>query len=30
MHALGDILIRHESGELEANIVAVISNYNDL
>ncbi len=30
MHALGDILIRHESGELEANILAVISNYNDL
>jgi formyltetrahydrofolate deformylase len=30
MHALGDILIRHESGELEANILAVISNYSDL
>ena len=30
MHALGDILIRHEAGELEANILAVISNYNDL
>ena len=27
MHALGDILIRHESGELEANILAVVSNY---
>ncbi|MEK6658317.1 MAG: formyltetrahydrofolate deformylase [Campylobacterota bacterium] len=30
MHALGDILIRHEAGELEANILAVISNYSDL
>ncbi len=30
MHALGDILIRHEAGELEANILAVISNYDDL
>jgi len=30
MHALGDILIRHESGELEANILAVISNYDNL
>ncbi|MBL4730927.1 MAG: formyltetrahydrofolate deformylase, partial [Sulfurimonas sp.] len=30
MHALGDILIRHEAGELEANILAVISNYNTL
>ncbi len=30
IHALGDILIRHEAGELEANIVAVISNYNNL
>ncbi|MBD3797077.1 MAG: ACT domain-containing protein, partial [Campylobacterales bacterium] len=27
LHALGDILIRHEAGELEANILAVISNY---
>ncbi len=27
MHALGDILIRHEEGELEANILGVISNY---
>lgn len=30
MHALGDILVRHEAGELEANILCVISNYNDL
>ena len=30
MHALGDILIRHEAGELEANILAVISNYEHL
>jgi len=30
LHALGDILIRHESGELEANILAVISNYDQL
>lgn len=30
MHALGDILIRHEAGELEANILAVISNYDNL
>ena len=30
IHALGDILIRHEAGELEANIVAVISNYDKL
>lgn len=30
MHALGDILIKHEAGELEANILCVISNYNDL
>ena len=30
MHALGDILIRHESGELEANILAVVSNYDSL
>jgi formyltetrahydrofolate deformylase len=30
MHALGDILIRHEAGELEANILTVISNYKDL
>jgi formyltetrahydrofolate deformylase len=30
MHALGDILIRHEAGELEANILAVVSNYDTL
>lgn len=30
MHALGDILIRHEAGELEANILGVISNYDEL
>jgi formyltetrahydrofolate deformylase len=30
MHALGDILILHKSGELEANILAVVSNYEDL
>ncbi|MDB2562894.1 formyltetrahydrofolate deformylase [Sulfurimonas sp.] len=30
MHALGDILIRHEAGELDANILAVISNYDAL
>lgn len=30
MHALGDILIRHEAGELEANILCVISNYDVL
>ncbi len=30
LHALGDILIRHEAGELEANILAVISNYDSL
>lgn len=30
LHALGDILIRHEAGELEANILAVVSNYDDL
>ncbi|SFV75799.1 Formyltetrahydrofolate deformylase [hydrothermal vent metagenome] len=30
MHALGDILIRHEAGELEANILGVISNYDIL
>ncbi|MDH4943874.1 formyltetrahydrofolate deformylase [Sulfurimonas sp. C5] len=27
LHALGDILVRHEAGELEANILGVISNY---
>ena len=30
MHALGDILIRHEAGELEANILGVVSNYAQL
>ena len=30
MHALGDILIRHEEGELDANILGVISNYDHL
>ena len=30
IHALGDILIRHEAGELEANILAVVSNYDKL
>ena len=30
MHALGDILVRHEAGELDANILAVISNYDIL
>lgn len=30
IHALGDILIRHEAGELEANILAVVSNYDNL
>jgi formyltetrahydrofolate deformylase len=30
MHALGDILIRHEAGELEANILGVVSNYDTL
>ncbi|MGZ5208480.1 MAG: formyltetrahydrofolate deformylase [Sulfuricurvum sp.] len=29
-HALGDILIRYEAGELDAIIVAVVSNYNVL
>ena len=29
-HCLGDILIRYEAGELNANIIAVISNYNEL
>ncbi|MCF6200601.1 MAG: formyltetrahydrofolate deformylase [Hydrogenimonas sp.] len=29
-HCLGDILIRHEAGELEAKIVGVISNYETL
>ena len=30
MHALGDILVRHEAGELDANIFCVISNYDEL
>jgi formyltetrahydrofolate deformylase len=30
LHALGDILIRHEAGELDANILAVVSNYDTL
>ena len=30
MHALGDILVRHEAGELDANILCVISNYDEL
>ena len=29
-HALGDILIRHEAGELDADIEAVIANHNTL
>ncbi|MDP1784623.1 MAG: formyltetrahydrofolate deformylase [Sulfuricurvum sp.] len=29
-HALGDILIRYEAGELDAEIVAVVSNYDSL
>lgn len=29
-HCLGDLLIRHYSGELNANIVAVIANHDDL
>jgi len=29
-HALGDILMRYEAGELDINIIAVISNYNNL
>ncbi len=29
-HALGDILIRHQAGELEANILAVIANRDNL
>ncbi|WP_457743904.1 formyltetrahydrofolate deformylase [Sulfurimonas sp.] len=30
LHALGDILVRNEAGELEANILAVVSNYDNL
>ena len=29
-HCLGDILIRYEAGELDANIIGVVSNYNFL
>lgn len=29
-HCLGDLLIKHNSGELNANILAVIANHNDL
>jgi len=29
-HCLGDILIRYEAGELDANIIAVVSNYDIL
>jgi formyltetrahydrofolate deformylase len=29
-HALGDILMRYEADELDANILAVVSNYDDL
>jgi formyltetrahydrofolate deformylase len=29
-HALGDILVRHEADELDANILAVVSNHNTL
>ncbi len=29
-HALGDLLIRYEAGELDANILAVVSNYDTL
>jgi formyltetrahydrofolate deformylase len=29
-HALGDLLIRHKAGELNANILAVIGNHTDL
>ncbi len=30
LHCLGDLLIKHEAGELDANITAVISNHNTL
>jgi formyltetrahydrofolate deformylase len=30
MHCLGDLLIKHTAGELDANITAVISNHNSL
>ncbi len=29
-HALGDILLKHEAGELNAKVLAVVSNYDDL
>lgn len=29
-HCLGDILLKHDSGELNANILAVVSNYKEL
>ena len=29
-HCLGDILLKHNSGDLNANILAVVSNYDDL
>ncbi len=29
-HVLGDILVKHEAEELDANILAVISNHNTL
>ncbi len=29
-HCLGDILLKHDSGELNANILAVVSNYDEL
>ena len=29
-HALGDILLKHDSGELDANILCVVSNYDTL
>jgi formyltetrahydrofolate deformylase len=29
-HCLGDILLKHDSGDLNANIVAIVSNYEDL
>jgi formyltetrahydrofolate deformylase len=30
MHCLGDILLKHDSGDLNANILAIVSNYEDL
>jgi formyltetrahydrofolate deformylase len=29
-HCLGDILLKHDSGDLNANILAIVSNYDDL